>query len=53
VLNRRDDLNAPRRVGHKYGRILTLEKWETVSGRFARYLNLHDSKHYGKIGPGR
>ena len=32
---------------------VTLEKWETVSGRFARYLNLHDSKHYGKIGPGR
>ena len=22
---------------------LTLEKWETVSGRFARYLNLHDA----------
>src|SRR5262245_51103192 len=40
TLNRRDDLNAIGRIGHRHGLVvcLTLAKWETVSGQFGGYL---------------
>src|SRR5262245_22529240 len=45
ALNRRDDLNAIARIGHRHGVCLTLAKWETVSGQFGGYLNLFPLLH--------
>jgi hypothetical protein len=38
ALNRCDDLNSIRRIGHRHGCMPHTAKWETVSGRFRSYL---------------
>src|SRR6266480_4548812 len=40
ALNRCDDLNSIRSIGHRHVVCLTLAKWETVSGRFGGYLSV-------------